>query len=323
MVLELLFRAGQVELHPIYTLFDAIILSSASLLIAYYTFPESASVLAIALLTLGAMPLMHQLYLFEERKEVERPGPSASFIARHFALIKIFAWFFIGLIISYSTWFAFLPAQEQFVSIAGMQLSLPGRELLFKQQIDSFRQIEGLREQIKGQGLATETKTQSFCTGRDFWSVFNCIFSNNSFVLGLAVLFSFAYGAGAIFLIAWNASVIGVIVGMDMLALYSSYAGFGVIGLLFAYVHGLVNAIGFLPHGSFELTAYFIGSIAGGIISVTLTKKKYSAKEFEMIAKDTLILLFLAYFLLFLGAMIEADALTSQIIEKGLMGLFG
>jgi uncharacterized membrane protein SpoIIM required for sporulation len=170
--------------------------------------------------------------------------------------------------------------------------------------------------------MVTETKTQSFCAKGDFWSVFNCIFGNNSFVLGLAVLFSFAYGAGAIFLIAWNASVIGVIIGTDMLALYSSYAGLGVLGLVLAYLHGLVNAIGFLPHGIFELSAYFIGSIAGGIISVALTRKKYGAKDFELIAKDTLILLFLAYFLLFIGAMIEADALTSQVVEKGVSALF-
>ncbi len=69
---------------------------------------------------------------------------------------------------------------------------------------------------------------------------------------------------------------------------------------------GLLKALGYIPHGLPEVMAYFIGSIAGGIISVAITKKKYKTHEFEQIAKDVLYLLVLSYVVLFVGALVEA-----------------
>jgi len=128
------------------------------------------------------------------------------------------------------------------------------------------------------------------------------IFNNNYFVLVLAILFSFLYGAGAIFLIGWNASVIGTVVGAEIV--------FDQLG------SGIARLVGILPHGLFEIGGYFIGAIAGGIISIALTTKKYSEHGFEVILKDTIILVMIAFALLVIGSIIEAVTIINPALAE-------
>ena len=125
-------------------------------------------------------------------------------------------------------------------------------------------------------------------------------------MLFLAIILSFVYGAGAIFLIAWNASIIGVVIGKDILLIAATITGFGSLNFAAAYFPALVYGLRFLPHGLPEVVGYFVGAVAGGIISVAITKKKYATHEFANISKDALIMAGIAVLLLFIAAVIEA-----------------
>jgi hypothetical protein len=287
MVLEGILKSKEVRKHPFTMLALAMALSSIGIIVGYYTFPEHASILGLALVTIGMMPILHTIFVKEETEEATKPGSCLTFIERHFDLIKIYAFFFIGLIISYSLWYVALPVEM--------------RETVFSEQEKAIEDIGKLRTAHTGQAFLFTGPC-----GENYWCWFDVIFANNAMVLLLAILLSFIYGVGAIFLIAWNASVLAVVIGKDMLQLMAPYAAMGVFGKVAAYFHGLFNAIGFIPHGMPEIIGYFVGAIAGGIISVAISKGKFMSHEFTTIAKDALVLILIALLLLFFAALIEA-----------------
>ena len=115
-------------------------------------------------------------------------------------------------------------------------------------------------------------------------------------VLVWAILFSFAYGVGAIFLIVWNASVIGLVIGKELVST--------------DLIQATMRAIGLLPHGIPEIVAYFIGAIAGGIISVGITGR-HKKCAMENCLKDAAVLVATAFIVLFVAAIIEAYLILS------------
>jgi len=124
----------------------------------------------------------------------------------------------------------------------------------------------------------------------EFGNKFTEIFVNNTSVLMLSFLFSFLFGCGAIFILGWNASVLAAAIGL----IAKSAGGVRAIP---------VAVMMFLPHGSFEIGAYFIGAIAGGLISAAVTRRK--SIKFWPIVNDSLKLLVISFIFLIIGGIIE------------------
>jgi uncharacterized membrane protein SpoIIM required for sporulation len=297
MVLESLFDPVKVRQHPLLMLTDGIILSTVALWFSFLVFPSSASVLSIAFIVIGSVPLFHRIFVLQEESELL--DKTKNFFERHFSLIAIYGWFFIGLVISFSFWYYVLPAETTELCVGGC-FTVPSRNLAFAEQEKTLEGISSIHESLSGNATAV------FNEGV-FMNYFIRILFNNTGVLLLAILSSFVYGAGALFLISWNASVIAVKIAQSTLPLIQNYAHLGGLpAFILAYLNGLFNALGFLPHGIFELPGFFIGAIAGGIISVAMSKKVYRSKEFQIIITDAIILIAWALAFVFLGALIEA-----------------
>jgi len=297
MVLESLFDPDKVRQRPPLMLTDAIILSTVALWFSFLVFPSSASVLSIAFIVIGSVPLFHRIFVLQEESELL--DKSKGFFERHLTLISIYGWFFIGLVISFSFWYYVLPAASTQVCL-GPCFTVPARDLAFAEQETTLQGISSINQALSGNATAI------FNEGV-FMNYFARILFNNTGVLLLAILSSFVYGAGALFLISWNASVIAVKIAQNTLPLIQNYAHLGGLpAFVLAYLTGLFNALGFLPHGIFELPGFFIGAIAGGIISVAMSKKGYQTKEFQVIFVDAAILIAWALAFVFLGALIEA-----------------
>ncbi len=293
-VLESLFEGESVVKHPFSALFMGFVFSSISLWIAFFSFPGSASILSISFIVIAAVPMIHYVFVKEEEESVKVRGKKRSFVERNFDLIKIYSLFSIGVIASYAIWFLLLPAESSsFCFEANTCFSVPAQEAVFKEQ----RIVLGKISEIAGgNSVAKATQSGGACGG-DFWCWFNLIFSNNSSLMLLAVLLSFLFGAGALFLITWNASIVGVLIGQNAAAKYHW------------------TFLQLMPHGIPEFAGYFMGAISGGMISVALTKKKSCPREFELVARDSFILLLLALFSLFVGGAIEAFSLVGQDIN--------
>jgi stage II sporulation protein M len=117
---------------------------------------------------------------------------------------------------------------------------------------------------------------------------FTQILNNNLQVMFFAFLFSLVFGAGAIFIIAWNASILGVYIGDLANSLWQIP----------------IVSLSFLPHGLPEIGAYLIAGIAGGLLSAMLIRKNTIHIK-EVVAFDCLKLLIIACVLIVIAAGIE------------------
>lgn len=309
MVLEAIISAAAARRHPVFILIQSIVFASVAIWLSSMVFPGSASILSIALITIGLMPIINSVLRKEEAEEEKHPGKSARFLGRHFDVIQIFGWFFIGLILAYSFWYVVLPEsvpQECLAGKTGIECNIPTRGAVFAEQEQSLGIIKHIRAGTTGKMTAVQGYGSCYDPStKNFWACTGFIFENNAAVLGLAIVFSLLYGAGAIFLIGWNASIIGTVIGQDILKIAAGAAA-GPVGLGSAYFMGLANAVALVPHGSLEIVAYFIGAISGGIISAAILRKTYKKKIFGQILKDVFVLIAIAYLLLIAAAMVEA-----------------
>ncbi len=116
------------------------------------------------------------------------------------------------------------------------------------------------------------------------------IFTNNIYVLIFTLVFSLVFGAGVIFILAWNASVIAAAIGIFTQSRLQELP----LGILRYMIHGIP-----------EIAAYFISALAGGIISIAVIRHEVGSERFWEILQDSLNLIIVAVVILFIGALIE------------------
>ena len=265
MVLEDLIYPNKAERKPWELFFLGFLYASIGAVLALWIFRSQASMIMVLLTTVACIPLVYKTFKYEEEKDT-RISDERILLKEHWKALLFLTYLFFGFIISYSLFFIFLP-----------QTTTEG---LFNVQIATINQINA---KITG-NLISE-------------SVLFKIFFNNFKVLLFTVLFAFFYGAGTIFILTWNASVIGVAIGdfaRQKISVFSEY--FTILPL----------AIGrYMTHGFFEILAYFIGGLAGGIISVAIINHDARSERFRIILKDSFDLILIAIAVLIIAAFIE------------------
>lgn len=247
MVFESLVLPSQAESKPAEMLIYGMLITSISILVAYYIFPSAASIVFLFFVTLAAVPTAAKILEDEEELDEAAEKIDLGFLERHGRVIEVYGFLFLGILLATSFWFSVLPQTMS--------------EYLFANQIQTIETINGAT------GYATGTG--------GFWT----IFANNFRVAFIAFIASFFFGTGGIFILAWNASVIGVFVSLVARQFSKAY----MYPLFFGHVDALFSIA---LHGVPEVVAYFIAAIAGGILSVGLIRGKHDAK----IMKDSLIL---------------------------------
>ncbi len=266
MVLESILNPGNAEDKPLHVFIIAAVFTIVAIFFANQLFPSQASILTIALITIIFVPFFQKLFEIEEGKECSAAEKKRfdNLFVRHKKIIFVFSAFFLGIIIAMSFVFIFFPSEQ-----------------VFSLQSDTLR---------------------SFSAAATFEGDFSRFFLNNTQVMILMFILSAMFGAGAIFVLAWNASVIAVYIGLIIKSLISSGIDAGV-----AYLYGVPVGLGTIAlHGIPEIAAYFVAGLAGGLLSVGMIRENVMGKEFRMIFKDSLILLVFAEILIIGAAMIEA-----------------
>jgi hypothetical protein len=119
---------------------------------------------------------------------------------------------------------------------------------------------------------------------------FLSILQNNLSVVIFTLVFSLLFGAGAIFVLAWNASVISAAMGI--------YSDYNVWHLPLGFARYMV-------HGIPEIAAYFITALAGGILGVGVIRNGVKSKTFKNVLSNVFILLFIAIVVLIFAAFVE------------------
>lgn len=259
MVIEKMISITTAVKKPVVMLLLGIIVSFICSFISFLVFEESIGHFTVFLITVTMAPFMNKLLSYteaEEEKQITHEDYfSSSFWIRHKTTILVYVSFFCGMIIAMSFMFATLPEHRI--------------EKLFENQINEINII-------RGKYLFTDKFTE--------------IIVNNISVLTLSFLFSFLFGAGALFILAWNASVLAAAIGM----VAKSMGG----------AHSIPLAIlMFFPHGSLEMLAYFIGGIAGGIASAAIVRRK--SIKMRYVLTDSFKLMIVSVILLIIAGLIE------------------
>ena len=150
-------------------------------------------------------------------------------------------------------------------------------------------------EVLYGTQIATIDEINSQVTGHavNIYSDFYSIFMHNLKVLAFCLLFAFFYGFGAIFILTWNASVFSVLIAS---LIKSSTAGIGIAPLIL---------LKYSLHGIPEMAGYFIGGLAGGIISVAIIRHDFNSPKFKRVLIDSVDLIVLSVVVLLISALLE------------------
>ncbi|MCB9358535.1 stage II sporulation protein M [Candidatus Woesearchaeota archaeon] len=278
MVFESLLSPKSAERYPWVTLLLGFICSSIAIFLGNYIFPNHASLAIVALTTLFFVPLFYLTMIYEEQKDVSTEKGERGLLKEHSKAISFFIFLFIGMMFAFMLWYMI------FSSFPGMGVN---SESIFQVQSDTIRSING---------KAIDNKvsiTLDYAVN---------IFENNIKVMIFCILFSFVFGAGAIFIITWNASVIGLAAGKYAMTIIGATTG----SIAVAVMQGTGCALTrYLTHGIPEILAYFIAGLAGGIISVALVKHNFGTKEFEKIMIDATTLILISIGVVFIATIIE------------------
>ena len=284
MVLESILDPAKAEKKPHYMIILGFILTLLGALIGYRFFPSQASMIVVAFIAIGATPLMYRIIKHEEQKDLQ-DLPQRILLEEHWKALKAFMYLFLGITLATALLYIVLPL--------GVETKV------FETQHQEFERIT--------RGTPTAQVTQEQITTRESnMQRFTRIFFNNITVLLIAIVFSFIYGAGAIFVLTWNATVIGVAIGYFIrhnIALYAEQAGLTKIANYFAVIS--IGLTQYLIHGFFEILGFFVGALAGGIISVAIIRHDLQTAKFEHIILDAADLLLIAVGLIFFAAILE------------------
>ncbi len=276
-MLEMLINPKKAERRPWEMLFVGLFYASLSVLLVNWVFSQdavlfkNAGVLVVLFTVLFSIPFIYYTIRLEETKITKGQG-SWQLLKEHRRAVYAFMWLFIGFTIAFAFWYSVLPNTEP-----------------FNAQIETYCMInrpDNFAACVKEYGIKTMQITPQLTAPERLY----LIFTNNMYVLLFTLVFSLLFGAGVIFILAWNASVIGAAIGI-----FTDYK-------VSALPLGLLR---FFTHGIFEIGSYFMIALAGGMVSVAVIRHETGTEKFWEVLQDSLNLIILSVIVLFIAALIE------------------
>ena len=274
MVIENLVNPAKAEGRPWEMFFLGFLYSSVAVFLSLWIFQDYSSLVMVFLTVFASIPVVYTLIAIEEKKDTS--DRSERFLLKeHSKALAVLIFLFLGYTVAFSLWFVVLPEN----TVTNM----------FNVQLETIRSINaGVTSFSAGSGFVMQ------------------IFSNNIKVMIFCIMFAFLFGAGAIFILTWNASVIAAAIGTFIRTNVASYAESTGLGKLTGYFHiGSIGLMRYMIHGIPEILAYFAAGLAGGIISVAVIRHDFGSKNFNKILFDSMDLIVIAILVLFVAALIE------------------
>ncbi|RME53170.1 hypothetical protein D6783_02695 [Candidatus Woesearchaeota archaeon] len=295
MVLETLTTAFKAENKPSKLILLGGLYAIVGTILSLWVFQGYASLVMVFLTAMPAIPLIYNIITMEEEKDLT--GMEERWLLKeHGKALSAFIWLFIGMTIGFALLYVFLPSAK--VATA------------YKIQGETINEINAraisIEELTKLPPSTTIAGGATVSVAKLKLNTLQKIFFNNLRVLIFCILFSFLFGSGAIFILTWNASVIGTAIGSSIrseLALAASLSGLDKLARYFTtFTSGLAM---YAIHGLPEILSYFIGALAGGIISIAVIRHDFGTRKFEHIVLDAADLILLSIFVLAVAAVLE------------------
>jgi len=275
-MLESLINPKRMEKGSWKMFFIGLLYGSLSLLLVKFFFSndlvlyDSAGMLVVIFSVMFSLPFMYFIIKREEEEDEAIEGFFGVW-RMHKDAIYALMWLFMGFLVSFSIFFIILQDENLFNAQIGTYCT-----------INSPGNIEDCISQFAFGSVFTGAATKE--------ARFLSIIINNVSVMIFTLIFSLIFGAGAIFVLAWNASVIAAAIGI-----FSRYE-------LTDVPLGIAR---YMIHGFPEIAAYFITALAGGIFGVGVLRNGIRNRIFLRVLENSIILLFIALIILVVAAAIE------------------
>lgn len=276
-MLESIINPKRVERGPLKMLFIGLVYSSLSLLLVKWFFSSDAvlskfsGMIVVTFCVMFSIPFMYYMIKQEEAEDEQVEGLLGVW-GVHKDAVYAFLWLFLGFIIAFSFWHVVLQDEN-----------------LFNAQIETYCMINNPGD-IQ-QCVAEHSINKVVATGAATKEMrLLSIIENNVYVMIFTLLFSLIFGAGAIFILAWNASVIATAIGI-----FTKYS-------LMDIPLGIAR---YMLHGFPEIAAYFITALAGGIFGAGALKNGIRSPKFLKVLENTAILLFISIVIIIIAALVE------------------
>jgi uncharacterized membrane protein SpoIIM required for sporulation len=275
-MLEMLINPKEATKGPWKMFFVGLVYASLSLLLVNWFFASDAvlskfsGMIVVTFCVMFTLPFMYYLIKTEEKEDEEVEGFLGVWRAHNDA-IHAFMWLFLGFIIAFAFWYAVLQ-----------------NSVLFNAQIETYCMINNPGTNLEDCATKYSISQTKLITGAATREIrFLSILENNVYVMIFTLIFSLIFGAGAIFVLAWNASVIA-----------------GAIGIFTQYnIKQLpIGVFRYMIHGFPEIMAYFVTALAGGIFGVGVIKHGIKDKKFLRIVENVVLLLSLSIIILISAA---------------------
>lgn len=277
-MLEMLINPKKAERQPWELFIVGAFYASLSMLLVHWIFAEDpvlsrySGILIVTFTVMFSMPFVYYTIRYEEKKVSTKVG-MLRLLEEHRRAIYAFLFLFVGFVVAFSFWYIMLSSSEY-----------------FRAQIETYCSINrpsSIEECAKQYGLKDYSYTTGAATSNERLFL---IFANNMYVLVFTLVFSLIFGAGVIFILAWNASVIAAAIGIFTKS------------ELLSLPLGLAR---YLIHGIPEIASYFIVALAGGMVSIAVIKHETGTEKFWEVLQDSINLIIVAVVILFIAALIE------------------
>ena len=270
MVLEAILSPLSAERRPWKVGLVGFLYAAFALALSLWIFEDYAGLVSIFLVVIAALPFVHDMLSIEERRDLSPEGQPGS-LSEHSRALEALLFFFAGCTVAYLLSYLTLP-----------------EALLAKAFAIQRETIAAINVQ------ATATAALSR------------IISNNLKVLTFSIIFSFFYGAGALFVLTWNASIIATAMGGVMkpaLAAAATKLGWAKAA---SYLSTVTLGVGrYVLHGAPEIAAYFFAMLAGGMLGVAFSQRDWRSPRFEKLLLHAVDMVLLALGLIVLASLIE------------------
>ncbi len=276
-MLESIVNPKRVEKGPWKMFFIGIIYASVSILLVHFFFSKDvvlskfSGILVVTFSVMFSLPFMYFIIKREEKEDEEVEGFLGVW-KTHSDAIYALMWLFLGFIVAFSIWYVILQNSN-----------------LFNAQLETYCMINSpgnIESCVKE--YSPGPKITSGISGGGIRLL--SIIENNIYVMIFTLIFSLIFGAGAIFILAWNASVISAAIGI-----FTEYNIKEIPIGIFRY----------MIHGFPEIAAYFITALAGGMFGVGVLRMGLKNRKSLRVMGNTIILLLIAILVLIIAAILE------------------
>lgn len=269
------------EKHPSILFFVGLLYSSLACILVRFVFSQdvvlerSSGVLIMMFTSLFSVFFLFFALRRDEKENIADKTDGKAF-RDDWRILKMLLFLFVGFIAGFLVWQMVFPGQTTFNSQMQTYCVI-SKPLQYNACLDDYK----IDKVLNGVEWRADPK------------ILGAIFENNLVVSAGILIFSLLFGAGVIFILAWNASIIASVMAFSAKYSFSNVPA---------------GVLKFTLHGIPEIAAYFLIAMAGGMSSFAISsyvRNKLGGEGLKRVVRRSLWIILGGIVLLGIASLIE------------------